>query len=58
MRDLKEACVKIATQTWCEPLVGLAEWARYLRLSKPYILSVIVQGRGGGWAMKVYDLTR
>jgi len=57
MTDLKEALVKIATQTWCEPLEGRAEWARYPQLSKPKILSVIPQGIGGGWAMKVYDLT-
>jgi len=40
MRDLKEARVKLATQTWCEPLVGSTERARYPRLSKPDILSV------------------
>jgi len=58
MRDLKEAGVKIATQAWCEPLVGFAERARYPQLPKPDILAVFLQGRGGGWAMKVRDLTR
>jgi hypothetical protein len=52
MRDLKEAGVKIATQAWCKPLVGLEGRARYLRLLKPNILYVILLGRGGGWAMK------
>ena len=41
MRDLKEAGVKLATQAWCEPLVGFTEWARYPELSKPNILSVV-----------------
>jgi len=40
MRDLKEACVKSATQARCEPLVGFVERARYLLLPKPDILSV------------------
>jgi hypothetical protein len=40
MRDLKEAVAKFATQTWCEPLVGFMERARYLQLPKPDILSV------------------
>ncbi|PIE62552.1 MAG: hypothetical protein CSA25_04690 [Desulfobacter postgatei] len=31
MRDLKEAGAKLATQTWCEPLVGLTERAKYPR---------------------------
>jgi hypothetical protein len=40
MRDLKEALAKFATQTWCEPLVGFMERARYPQLPKPDILSV------------------
>ena len=49
MRDLKEALAKLATQTRCEPLVGFAERARYLRLPKPDILSVfrMVEEVGG-----------
>ncbi|WP_320042549.1 hypothetical protein [uncultured Desulfobacter sp.] len=58
MRDLKEADAKLAAQTRCEPLVGLTERARYPRLSKPNILSVILLGRGGERARKVHDLTR
>ena len=51
MKDLKEAVAKIVTQTWCEPLAGRVEWARYLSLPKPDILSVTQSGIGGGWAM-------
>jgi hypothetical protein len=40
MRDLKEAGAKSVTQTWCEPLEGYTERARYPRLPKPDILSV------------------
>ncbi|HDL89533.1 MAG TPA: hypothetical protein ENG14_01350 [Thermodesulforhabdus norvegica] len=51
MRDLKEAVAKIATQTWCEPLVGLEGRAWYRGLLKPNILYVTRPGIGGGWAM-------
>jgi len=40
MRDLEEALAKFATQTWCEPLAGFMERARYLQLPKLDILSV------------------
>jgi len=43
MRDLKEAGAKPATQTWCEPLVGFSERARYQGLLKPDILSYSVE---------------
>ncbi len=58
MRDLKEAVVKIVTQAWCEPLVGQVGRAWRPQPLKPDILSVTRQGTGGGWAMKVDDLTR
>jgi len=58
MRDLKEAVAKIATQAWCEPLAGQVGRARRPQPPKPDILSVTRQGTGGGWAMKVDDLTR
>ncbi len=58
MRDLKEAGVKIVTQVRYEPLGGLVGGARHPELPKPDILSVTRPSRGGGWAMKVGDLTR
>ena len=48
MRNLKEAVVKIAAQTWCEPLGGLEGRIRYPQLLKSNILSVIQLGKGSG----------
>jgi hypothetical protein len=56
MRDLKEAVAKTAAQAWCEPLVGLYGGARYLRLPKPDILSVIRGGTGGGRAVTTLSI--
>jgi hypothetical protein len=58
MRDLKEAVAKIVTQVRYEPLGGPVGRARHRGMPKPDILSVTRPGRGGGWAMKVGDLTR
>ena len=49
--DLKEAVAKIATQTRCEPLVGLEGGRGALQPPKPDILSVTRPGTRGGWAM-------
>jgi hypothetical protein len=58
MRNLKEAVVKLVTQTRCESLAGCVGRARHLRLPKPDILSVTRHSTGDGWAMKVNGLTR